>query len=208
MRAFIGLTTLLILFFSTYPLFAGGNPVICNLDDKSSKVSKLLYEPGKLKPIDSVLQVQVGQMAPDFSLPSIDGKQFSLSSFRGQSNVVLSFIPAAWTPVCSGQWPGYNIVMKMFEQHDAKLFGISVDNIPTLHAWTQQIGGMKFDILSDFWPHGGVAQQYGVLRSDGTAERALFFINKEGVLTGILVSDINIRPPLEDIFKELQKFTQ
>lgn len=187
---------IIVLILCPYLTFAGG-PV--------TQVTDLIYNPGKLKPVDSELQVKVGDPAPDFTLQSIKGAEISLKNFLGKSNVVLSFIPAAWTPVCSGQWPGYNIVMNAFKKRDAVLLGISVDNIPTLHAWSEEIGGMEFEILSDFWPHGGVAQKYGVLRSDGTAERALFFINKSGILTGILVSDINIRPPLEDVFAELEK---
>ena len=69
------------------------------------------------------------------------------------------------------------------------------------------MGQLWFDVLSDFYPHGEVAEKYGVLRSDGTAERVLFFIDKAGVITGIEVSDINMRPPLEQVFKELDKFS-
>ena len=68
-----------------------------------------IYNPGILKPIDSILKVKVGDPAPDFTLPSISGEKISLSRFAGKKNVVISFVPAAWTPVCSDQWPGYNI---------------------------------------------------------------------------------------------------
>ncbi len=68
------------------------------------------------------------------------------------------------------------------------------------------MGKLWFDVLSDFWPHGSVAQMYGILRTNGTSERALFFINTEGIITAIIVSDINIRPPLEHIVIELEKF--
>lgn len=175
-------------------------------DSQVSQPTSHLYNPGQLKKVDSKLKVQIGDVAPDFTLKSINGQQVALSQFRGISNVVLSFIPSAWTPVCSGQWAGYNIVIDTFKKHDAVLLGISVDHTATLYAWTTDIGGMAFDILSDFWPHGGVADSFGVLRSDGVADRSLFFINKEGVVTGIIVSDINKRPPLEDVFAELEKF--
>ena len=95
-----------------------------------------------------------------------------MNQFREKKNVVISFVPAAWTPVCSDQWPGYNIAKDLFEENDAVLLGITVDNIPTLFAWTQEMGGLWFPVLSDFWPHGAVAKKYGVLRSDGTSERA------------------------------------
>lgn len=162
-----------------------------------------ILDTGRLKPTDSRLAVKIGQAAPDFTLPGIDGRPVRLSDYRNKKNVVLSFIPAAWTPVCSDQWPGYNLARPIFEKHNAVLLGISVDHRATLFAWTRQMGELWFPVLSDFWPHGKVADQYGVLRSDGMAERALFFIDTQGNIRGIHVGDINLRPPLELIVKNL-----
>jgi len=164
-----------------------------------------IYQVGNLKPIDSVLKLKMGQPAPDFTLPSISGENISLGQYRGKKNVVLSFVPAAWTPVCSDQWPGYNIAKDIFEQNEAILLGITVDNVPTLYAWTNQMGKLWFHVLSDFWPHGGVAKKYGVLRSNGVSERALFVIDKKGIIRYIDVHDINKRPPLEDLAAALEK---
>ena len=164
-----------------------------------------IYNVGTLKPVDSILKVKVGDRAPDFSLPSISDEKVSLNQYRGKKNVVLSFVPAAWTPVCSDQWPGYNIVKDIFDENQAILLGITVDNIPTLYAWTNQMGKLWFPVLSDFWPHGAVAKKYGVLRSNGVSERALFVIDKKGVLRYIDVHDINQRPPLEDLVNALEK---
>jgi len=165
-----------------------------------------IYDVGTLKPIDSVLRVKVGQEAPDFTLPSITGEKVSLSKdYRGKKNVVISFVPAAWTPVCSDQWPGYNIAKDKFKKYDAVLLGISVDNIPSLHAWTQKMGKLWFPVLSDFWPHGKVCRKYGVLRSDGMADRVVIVINKKGRITFVDVHNINMRPPLEDIINELKR---
>ncbi len=164
-----------------------------------------IYDPGMLKPTDSVLKVKVGDRAPDFSLPSVQGGNVTLNQFRGKKNMVLSFIPAAWTPVCSDQWPGYNIAKPIFDKYDAILLGISADYIPTLFAFTNQMGKLWFPVLSDFWPHGALASKLGILRSNGTTERALFIIDKKGIIRYIDVHDINRRPSLEDIVKELQK---
>jgi peroxiredoxin len=164
-----------------------------------------IYQVGTLKPIDSVLRVKVGDRAPDFALPSVSGEKVSLSQFLGKRNVVLSFVPAAWTPVCSDQWPGYNIAKDIFNQYDAVLLGITVDNIPTLFAWTNQMGHLWFPVLSDFWPHGAAAERYGVLRSDGVSERALFIVDKKGIIRYIDVHDINKRPSLEDLMGALEK---
>ncbi|MEW6375193.1 MAG: peroxiredoxin [Thermodesulfobacteriota bacterium] len=164
-----------------------------------------IYKVGTLKPIDSVLKVKVGDHAPHFSLPAVSGEKVSLSQYLGKKNVVLSFVPAAWTPVCSDQWPGYNIIKDIFDQKDSILLGITVDNIPTLFAWTNQMGQLWFPVLSDFWPHGAVAKKYGVLRSNGVSERALFVIDKKGIIRYIDVHDINKRPPLEDLVNALEK---
>jgi len=164
-----------------------------------------IYSTGELKAVDSVLKVKVGDAAPDFLLPSITGQKVTLNQYRGKKNVVLSFVPAAWTPVCSDQWPGYNIVKDLFDKNEAVLLGITVDNIPTLYAWTNQMGKLWFPVLSDFYPHGKVAETYGVLRSDGTSERALFVIDKKGVIRYIDVHDINKRPSLESLIRELAK---
>lgn len=163
---------------------------------------------GKLKPIDSIPQLKVGDKAPDFTLPAVSGEKISLSRYLGKKNVVLSFEPAAWMPLCSDQWPGYNIIKNAFARYDSILLGITVDNLPTLRAWSDQMGKLWFPVLSDFWPHGAVAARYGVLRSDGVSERALFVIDKNGTLRYIDVHDINKRPPLEDLVGELEKLTK
>ena len=164
-----------------------------------------IYDPGILKPVDSQTTLKPGDIAPDFDLPAVSGGRIKLSDFRGKKNVVISFVPAAWTPVCSDQWPGYTIVKDLFDANDAILIGISVDNIPTLYAWTKQMGTLWFPVLSDFWPHGAVAKSYGVLRSNGVSERAILIIDKKGIITFIDVHDINKRPLLEEIVGGLEK---
>ncbi len=174
----------------------------------SSAFEHGIYDPGTLKPVDSTLKVRVGQRAPDFTLPSISGEPVSLADYRGKKNVVISFVPAAWTPVCSDQWPGYNIIEDLFEHHETILLGVTVDNVPTLYAWTMQMGGVWFPVLSDFWPHGKVADSFGVLRSDGMSERALFVIDKQGIIRYIDVHDINKRPKLETLIEQLKRLRQ
>ncbi len=179
-----------------------------NADAASEAFKDNIYNPGQLKPVDSTLKVKVGDLAPDFTLPSVSGEDVTLSQYRGKKHVVISFVPAAWTPVCSDQWPGYNIVKQMFDENDAVLLGITVDNIPTLYAWTKQMGHLWFPVLSDFWPHGAVAKKYGVLRSSGVTERALIFIDKKGIIQDIQVSDINVRPDLAQCATTLEKMNK
>ncbi len=170
----------------------------------------MILDPGPLKPVDSVMKVRVGQEAPNFSLPAIlwnqGGKRsIRLSDYRGRKNVMLSFVPAAFTPVCSDQWPGYNLAKDLFEEYDTEILGIATDNLPSLNAWAVEMHGLWFPVLSDFWPHGGVAQAYGVLRGDGTAERAIVIIDKKGVIRFAQTFNINLRPDLAIIMGELHK---
>ncbi|MFW5500885.1 MULTISPECIES: peroxiredoxin [unclassified Maridesulfovibrio] len=166
-----------------------------------------IYKQHPLKAVDSVLKVKVGEKAPDFTLPAISGNKVSLSDYRGKKNVVISFVPAAFTPICSDQWPGYNLARELFEMHDAVVIGISADNIPSLYAWTTQMSedGLWFPVLSDFYPHGEAAKKYGILRPEGITERAIFIIDKKGTLRYIDVHDINKRPDLGQIIKALEK---
>ncbi|MEH0022655.1 MAG: redoxin domain-containing protein [Desulfobacter sp.] len=164
-----------------------------------------IYDPGILKPVDSKLKVVVGQKAPDFTLRAVSGNTVTLSRFKDKNNVLITFVPAAWTPVCSDQWPGYNLARPLFEQKDTVLLGITTDNIPSLYAWTWEMGDLWFEVLSDFWPHGKTADAYGVLRTDGTAERALILVDKQGIIQWIHVSDINIRPELGMIIEALNR---
>lgn len=182
----------------------GGAPALA----QSPRFTADIYPVGKLPPVETATHLRVGDPAPDFVLPAVDGSRVSLGQYRGKKNVVLSFVPAAWTPVCSAQWPGYNIAKEVFEKNDAVLLGITVDNIPTLYAWTREMcspgESVWFPVLSDFFPHGAVAQKYGILRPEGVAERALFVIDKVGVIRYIDVHDINLRPPLEDLAHALE----
>ena len=166
-----------------------------------------VYSVGQLKPVDSELKVAVGDAAPDFALPDLQGETVRLSSFEGEKNVILSFVPAAFTPVCSDQWPGYDLMQDIFTAHNAIILGISADNTPSQYAWIQEMGGVWFPVLSDFWPHGQAASRFGVLRSDGTTERALFLIDTQGIIRYIDVHDINSRPRLEPLIEALENLS-
>ena len=169
--------------------------------------AKMIFPVQLMAPIDSKLAVKVGDRAPDFALPTVAGKEVRLSAYRGAKNVVLSFVPAAWTPVCSAQWPEYNENRAAFEKADAVLIGITVDNLPSLYAWTGEMGDLWFAVASDFYPHGAVARKYGVLRGSGVAERAVVLIDKQGVIRYVEVHDINTKPDFAALQAELAKLT-
>ena len=173
------------------------------------ELNEMIFDPGQLKPIDSVLKVRPGQQAPDFALPAIMGdgsrQTLRLSDYRGKQNVLLSFVPAAFTPVCSDQWPGYNLAREIFDAHDTIVLGISADNLPSLFAWVKEMRGLWFPVLSDFWPHGKVASEYGLFRTNGTTERAVVIIDKQGIIRFAQAFNINTHPDLELIAGELDK---
>ena len=135
---------------------------------------------------DQTRTLKVGDPAPDFTLRATGNSTFTLSDHRGK-NVVLAFFPAAFSGVCSQQMPQIQAQKADFDSSDAIVVGISVDGMWALQAWAQQMG-VGFPFLSDFYPHGGVAEQYGVLHQAGIAERAIIGIDKEGVVRYIDVS--------------------
>lgn len=80
-----------------------------------------------------------------------------------------------------------------------------MDHVPCLKAWADSLEGISFPLLSDFWPHGEVAERYGVLRDDGTSERAIFIMDKQGVIQYIDIHDIDEQPSNEELFAELER---
>jgi glutaredoxin len=89
---------------------------------------------------------------------------------------------------------------------NVQVLGISIDHIPCLQAWAKSIGEISFPLLSDFWPHGEVAKLYGAFRFDeGRSERAIFIIDKEGVIRYIDIHDIDDQPSNDVLFAELEK---
>ena len=147
------------------------------------------------------MALRVGDEAPDFELRSHRGGTVKLSDFRGKRQVVVAFHPLAFTPVCAAQMCGYQADLSRFDAADAAVLGISVDAQPAKSAWAQALGPISFDLLSDFHPHGEVAQKYGVYRAnDGISERAIFVVDKAGKIAWARVYDIPQQPGNADVF--------
>ena len=130
----------------------------------------------------------IGDRAPDFSLINQFGESVSLSDFRGKKNVVLVFYPLSFSGICTGELCELRDNFDRFEREDVELLAISVDSkfVQKLYAERE---GYKFSVLADFWPHGGVAQDYGVfLEESGIANRATFVINKDGELVAKFIT--------------------
>jgi peroxiredoxin len=144
-----------------------------------------------------------GASAPDFTLHSKPGESVSLSQFRGRPTI-LAFYPADFSPVCGDQMTLYNEVLPEFEKFNAQLIGISVDGVWSHLAFSKD-RKLRFPILSDFEPKGEVARNYGVYRKqDGMTERALFVIDKDGIIRWSYVSPIGINPGAEGILNALE----
>lgn len=88
---------------------------------------------------------------------------------------------------------------------DALVLGVSVDSVPSLKAWAESLGGIHYPLLSDFYPHGEIAARYGVLRTDGRSERALFIIDKQGVVRYVDIHDIDLQPDNDVLLAELRR---
>jgi len=128
------------------------------------------------------MAVEVGQEAPDFELKDQHGTPVRLSGFRGSKNVVLVFYPLAFSGVCSGEMVRLRDDFPEATRDDVELLTVSVDSTYALRTWSDR-DGYEFGMLSDFWPHGGVAKLYGVFNEDrGIAVRGTFVIDKAGVV--------------------------
>ena len=102
--------------------------------------------------------------------------------------------------------PSYQEDLARFEGYNTQVLGISVDHIPCLKAWAESLNGISYPLLSDFWPHGAVAQQYGVLRAEaGHSERALFVIDMQGIIRYIDIHEISQQPDNEHVFQALRE---
>ena len=100
--------------------------------------------------------------------------------------------------------PSYQQDLARFEGYNTQVLGISVDHVPCLKAWADSLDGISYPLLSDFWPHGAVARQYGVFREEaGHSERALFIVDKQGIVRYVDIHDISQQPDNEHIFRAL-----
>lgn len=150
------------------------------------------------------MALREGDEAPDFDLPSHRGGTVRLSDYRGSRTVVVAFHPLAFTPVCAGQICGYEADKVRIEQEDAVVLGISTDPQPSKTAWANSLGAISFDLLSDFHPHGAVAQRYGVFRpKEGFSERAVFIVDKQGRIAWARTYDIPEQPSNEELMAAL-----
>jgi peroxiredoxin len=136
------------------------------------------------------VSVDVGSVAPDFTLKDQNNQDVSLSSFKGDRNVVLVFYPLTFTGVCQGELCAIRDDIGSFQNDNAQVLAVSVDSVFAHKVWADQ-EGYTFPLLADFWPHGAVATSYGVFNADrGIAVRGTFVIDKAGIVRYKVVNAI------------------
>ena len=149
--------------------------------------------------------IKPGSTAPDFTLKDQNSVDFRLSESRGK-RVILSFHPLAWTGVCADQMRALEKNIGVFEPLNTVAVGISIDSVPSKKAWAESLGIEKVRLLSDFWPHGYVAQRYGIFRDkDGFSQRANIVLDEEGKVIFSRVYDISQLPDFDEIIKLLRE---
>jgi peroxiredoxin len=129
----------------------------------------------------------VGEQAPDFELVNQYGEPVRLSALRGR-NVVLVFFPFAFSGICTGELCEIRDNLALFEESGTTVLGISVDSKFAQRAYAEK-EGYAFGLLADFWPHGAVAEQYGVFDpASGMAGRGTFIIDADGTVRYVVVN--------------------
>ena len=149
---------------------------------------------------------RLGELAPDFTLPSTAKTQVTLSSWRGKSNVLLAFFPLAFTTVCSREMCEIYENIDRFQTASTQVYGISVDSVPTLREF-QFKNGMQTEMLSDFKRE--VSRAYGVLDEEQFfSRRAYFLVDRQGVLRWAHVeAELNNKRDLPELFEQISKIS-
>ena len=136
------------------------------------------------------MTIEIGDEAPDFALEDQGRRVVRLSDFRGRKNVVVVFYPLSFTGVCQGEMCEIRDGIEDFAGDDVQTLAISCDSGPTHAKWAQE-QGYDFPLLADFWPHGAVAQSYGVFDdASGLALRGTFIVDKAGKVVYKVVNGI------------------
>jgi peroxiredoxin len=143
------------------------------------------------------MAIQTGQVAPDFELKDHQGQTVRLTDYRGKQPVALVFYPFAFSGICTGELCEIRDNLSVFTEGNVQVLGISCDPAHSLRAFAKE-QGYQFPLLSDFWPHGAVAKEYGVFAANvGRADRGTFLIDAEGVVRWSVVNPAAEARPLD-----------
>lgn len=149
--------------------------------------------------------MEIGTMAPDFSCIDHRNETFTLSDHRGK-NVLLSFHPLAWTPVCAQQMKSLEPHARDFARLDTIAIGVSVDPVPSKAAWARHLNLEHTPLLCDFWPHGAVATTWGIFRrDDGFSERANIVVDRKGSIAFFKIYGLSTVPDVREVMDALRE---
>jgi peroxiredoxin len=147
--------------------------------------------------------VKKGKKVKDFILKDQNGQDFRLADCMGK-RVLLSFHPLAWTHVCALQMQSLEKSKKAMDKLNTVAVGLSVDSVPCKAAWAKSLKIKNTRLLSDFWPHGGVAKSLGILRVEGFSERANIILDEAGKVIFVKIYPIRELPDIAEILTALQ----
>lgn len=147
--------------------------------------------------------IEVGSVAPDFSVKDNKDQTINLSDYRGKK-VLLSWHPIAWTPVCTDQMRALENNWQTFQKLNTVPLGFSVDPTPCKKAWASAILINNVSLPSDFWPHGKVAKDYGIFNEEhGVSERANIIIDESGKVKWAKVYYSQELPDINEVIQVL-----
>lgn len=149
--------------------------------------------------------IEIGAVAPDFTLDDTQEESVSLSAYRGKK-VLLSWHPIAWTGVCTDQMRSLEVNWEKFQSLNTIPFGLSVDSSACKKAWAAVLSIKHVPLLCDFWPHGKVAEDYGILIDEfGMSQRANIIIDEEGIVKWVKLYPLSQLPDISEVMKVLSE---
>jgi peroxiredoxin len=148
--------------------------------------------------------VNIGDQAEDFTLKDQNKNEFKLFENKGKK-VLLSFHPLAWTSICAQQMKSLEENKEAFDSLNTIAVGLSVDSVPCKNAWAESLGIKDTQLLSDFWPHGAVAKQFGLFKGDaGISNRANVIVDENDKIVFVKVYEIKTLPDINEIIEFLK----
>ena len=145
----------------------------------------------------------VGTRGPDFQSRNQFGQPVSLSELSG-TPVVLVFFPFAFTGLCTGELRELRDHSRDFGDLGARVLAVSTDTMYAQRVFAEQ-EDLRFDLLSDHWPHGGIAQAYGVFDTEvGCAARGSFVLDAEGIVVWTAITSLGERREVAQLVTALR----
>jgi peroxiredoxin len=149
--------------------------------------------------------IKVGDSAKDFQLKDQNGNEHTLSQYKGK-RILLSFHPLAWTDICAKQMKSLEDNKKAMDTLNTMALGLSVDSVPCKKAWAESLGIQNTPLLSDFWPHGSVAEEYGIFLDDrGISSRTNIIVNEDQKVVFVKIYEIKQLPDINEILDFIGK---